>query len=140
MISLDDEQGAPEASEQPSGELTVDGGKTDSETVGEPSSSKQGEDTLEKPDSEVTEGVPVGGKAASTEEPGGSEEKKSSGEVHRQLPAVIEQSSEIGADPVTETQVDVEALIDSESKTDHGKDKLGEAIDFTCSMQIIDSH
>lgn len=136
---LEDEQGAPEASEQPSGELAVDGGKTDSETVDEP---KQDED---KPDSEVTEEVPVEGKAAHTEDQGGSEEKESSvagdtekdsGVVNKQLPTVIELSSKIGPDPVTETQVDVENLTDSESKTDHDKDELGETIG---SMQIIGS-
>lgn len=137
----------PEASEQPNGELALDGGKTDSETG--LSSPKQGEDTLEKPDSEFAQGVPVEGKAAPIDDPGGSEEKESSlagdtgkdsGEILKQLPAVIELSSEIGADPATEIQVDVETLMDSESKTDHGNGELGEAICLMCSMQIIGSH
>ena len=133
MSYLDDEQGAPEVSEQPSGDLTVDGGKTDSETIGEASSSKQGDDTLKNPDSEVTEGVPVEGEAAPTEGPDGNEEKESSvdgdtgnnsGEVHKQQQSEL--SSDLEADPVIETKTNVESLTDSESKTGHDKDKLGE--------------
>lgn len=111
----------PEASEQPSCELAVDGGKIDSETAGEPNTSEQREDTLEKIGSEVAEGVPIEDKAVAADR---SEEKeggdKDSGDVKEQQPAAIELSSEIESDAITDTQVIVE---DSESKTDHSKDK-----------------